>query len=68
MPLYQLFYEGEKPPKLLHLRGRKTAEEIAIGGSKKEGRFLARFRELLARIRKRDQQLPLYMARKLAKR
>ena len=30
VPLYQLFYEGEKPPKLLHLAGRKTAREIAL--------------------------------------
>ena len=29
IPLYQLFYEGEEPPKLLHVQKRKTAEEIA---------------------------------------
>ena len=27
VPLYQLFYEGERPPELPHLPKRKTAEE-----------------------------------------
>src|SRR5713101_6526917 len=33
VPLYLLFYEGKEPPKLPHLRKRKTSEEIAFGGS-----------------------------------
>jgi transcriptional regulator with XRE-family HTH domain len=41
VPLYQLFYEGEEPPKLVHLPERKTAKEIAWGRSGKEARFLA---------------------------
>jgi hypothetical protein len=29
IPVYRLFYEGEGPPELPHLRERKTAAEIA---------------------------------------
>ncbi len=68
VPLYQLFYDGEEPPKLPHLPGRRTAGEIAFGSSKKEARFLQKFRRLLARIKKRDRQLLIHMAQKMARR
>ena len=68
VPLYQLFYEGKEPPKLLHLPNRKTAGEIAFDVSKKEARVLAKFRRLLARMRKPNQQLLLHMAQKMARR
>ncbi len=68
VPLYQLFYEGDKPPKLLHLPGRKTAAEIARGSSGKEVRLLVRLRRLLARMKKRNQQLLLHIAQKMARR
>jgi transcriptional regulator with XRE-family HTH domain len=68
MPLYQLFYEGKEPPKLPHVRKRKTSEEIAFGGSKKEARILANFRRLLGRMDKANRQLLLFMARWITKR
>jgi transcriptional regulator with XRE-family HTH domain len=33
VPLYQLFYEGEEPPKLPNLLKRKTADDIVWGSS-----------------------------------
>ncbi len=63
-----MFYEGEKPPRLPHLPKRMTAEDIAFGSSKKEARFLEKFRLLLARPKKRNQQLLLHMAQKMARR
>ncbi len=68
VPLYQLFYEGKEPPKLPHLPKRKTAAEIAFGSSRKEAAILTRFRRSLARMRKLDRQLLLYMAQKMARR
>ncbi len=62
VPLYQLFYEGEEPPKLPHLPKRKTAEEIAFGRSKEEAGFLNHLRRLLARMSKSRRQLLLLMA------
>ncbi len=68
IPLYQLFYEGEQPPKLPHLLKRKTADDIAFGSTDKEASFLGRFRRLLSRIKEPDKRLLLYMAQKMAHR
>jgi transcriptional regulator with XRE-family HTH domain len=68
VPLYQLFYEGKKPPKVLHLSKRKTAEEIPFGHSKKEAQFFNQFGGLLARIKEPDRQLLLHMAQKMSRR
>jgi len=68
VPLYQLFYEGKKPPKLLHLPGRKTEEEIAFGSSKMEARYLNKLRRLLSGMGESRRRLLLYMAQKLARR
>src|ERR1700683_4173763 len=43
IPLYQLFYEGEEPPKLPNLLKRKTADDIAFGSTRTEASFLVRF-------------------------
>jgi len=66
VPLYQLFYDGEEPPKLPNLPKRRTADEIAWGSSGKEARFLTKFRRLLGRIDEEDRRLLLYMAQKMA--
>lgn len=68
VPLFQLFHEGRRPSKLTHLRGRKTAEEIAWGSSGRDARILAKFRRLLARIKEPDRRLLLHMAQKMANR
>lgn len=68
VPLYQLFYEGEQPPKLSHLAKRITAEEIAYGTSGKEARILGKFSRLLGRITEPDRKLLFHMAQKMARR
>jgi len=68
VPLYQLFYEGEEPPKLGHLPKRVTADEIAWGASGRHASLLRKFRRLLGRLRESDRQLLLYLALKLARR
>src|SRR5713101_3117183 len=57
VPLYQLFYDGEEPPKLPHLPKRKTAKEITWGASRSEIHFWKRLRALLARIKDPDRRL-----------
>jgi transcriptional regulator with XRE-family HTH domain len=66
VPLYQLFYDGKKPPKLLYPPRRETAEEIAFGRSRKEALLLNKLSRLLARMRESDRQLLLYIAQKMA--
>jgi len=66
VPLYQLFYEGDRPPELPHLTGRKTAAEVAWGSSGKDARTLRKFRRLLGKVQESDRKLILYMAQKMA--
>jgi transcriptional regulator with XRE-family HTH domain len=67
-PLYQLFYEGEEPPKLPNILKRKASDEIAWGSTGKEARYLNKFRRLLGKTEESDRKLLLYMAQKMANR
>ena len=68
VPMYQLFYDGEKPPELPHLPKRKTANEIAWGSTGKDARYLTKFRRLLAKTNDKDRKLLLSIAQKIAAR
>ena len=67
VPLYQLFYEGEKPPALPNLPKRRTSDDIVWGSSRKEARLLTQFQRLLGRVNEKDRSLLLFMAQRLAK-
>jgi transcriptional regulator with XRE-family HTH domain len=67
-PLYQLFYEGEEPPKLPNLLKRKSSDEIVWGSTGKDARYLNKFRRLLGKTEESDRKLLLYMAQKMANR
>jgi len=67
IPLYQLFYDGEEPPKVPNLPKRKTTNEIAWGSTGKEARTLSYFRMLLGRIEEGDRKLLLHLAQKMAR-
>jgi transcriptional regulator with XRE-family HTH domain len=67
VPLYQLFYDGEEPPKLPNLPKRKTGDDIAWGSSGKDGRVLDKFRRLLSRTDEKDLKILLFMAQKMAR-
>src|SRR5213594_2475949 len=66
IPMYQLFYDGDKPPELPNLPKRKTADDIAWGSSGKDARYLSKLRRLLARTEEGNRKLILYMAQKMA--
>src|SRR5712691_2689560 len=68
VPMYQLFYDGEEPPKLSNLPKRKTADDIGWGSSGKEARLLVKFRRLLSHMREGDRGLVLLMAQKMSRR
>lgn len=65
VPLYQLFYEGKEPPKLLKIR---KVEEVSWGRTRSEIRFWHKLLGLLARIEESDRRLLLHTAQKMAKR
>jgi transcriptional regulator with XRE-family HTH domain len=68
VPLYQLFYEGEEPPKLPSLLKRNSADNMAWGSVGKEARYLNKLRQLLAKTAEDDRKLLLHMAQKMSNR
>ena len=65
VPMYQLFYDGEKPP----------AQNVPIasadddwGSSGRDSRTLHRFRSLMSRMDQGDVKLLLFMAQKMSRR
>ena|SRR5713226_3239980 len=68
VPLYQLFYEGEEPPKLPQVPKRLKAEETVFGARGKQARFWAKLRSLLSRIGDSNRRLLKDLAQKMARR
>ena len=69
IPLYQLFYEGERPPDLPNLTQRKSTDELAMEiPADRDSRFFQKVKRLIGNINDRDRRLLLYMAQKLANR
>lgn len=66
VPMYQLFYDGEEPPKLPNLPKRKSSDDIAWGSTGKDARFLSKLRRLLGKAEAADRKLLLYMVQKMA--
>ena len=67
VPMYQLFYDGNEPPKLPNLSRRKTADDIAWGSTGKDGRYLNKLRRALAKAEEKDRKLVMHMAQKMAR-
>jgi transcriptional regulator with XRE-family HTH domain len=63
VPTYQLFYDGEEPPKLPNL-----PDENARGGSGKDARYFRKLARLLSKSDERDRKLLLHVAQKMAHR
>ncbi len=68
VPMYQLLYDGEKPPKLPNLPMEKPGANIPWGGKGKEARMLAEFRRLFSRTSESDLRLLFLTAQKMARR
>src|ERR1700694_4397563 len=67
IPMYQLFYDGEEPPKLPNLPKRKSSDDIAWGSGGKDARFLSKLRRLLGKAEEADRKLLMHMAQKMAR-
>ncbi len=66
VPMYQLFYDGEKPARMPNLPKRGSDEDTEWGSSGKDGKMLHQFRTLLSRTDEKDQKILLFMAQKMA--
>jgi transcriptional regulator with XRE-family HTH domain len=62
VPMYALFYEGEKPP----APALSKVSDDGWGSSGRDARILSKFRRLLARTDKSDLKLLLFMAQKMS--
>ena len=66
VPMYQVFYDGDKPPELPNLPKRKSSDDIAWGSTGKDARYLNKLRRVLAKTEEDNRKLILYMAQKMA--
>src|SRR5450631_2375261 len=65
VPLYQLFYDGEKPPQLPNLLKRKTSDEVVWGSKGKDALYLHKLRKCLGKAAEKDRKILLSFAQKL---
>jgi transcriptional regulator with XRE-family HTH domain len=68
VPMYQLFYDGEEPPKLTNLPKRKSSDGDAWGSTGKEARYLNKLRRVLGKTDEEHRKLVMHMAQKMAHR
>ena len=64
VPMYQLFYDGEKPtqPNL----PKPNGSDVAWGSKGKDARLFAKFCRLFSRMNKNDMEMVLFIAKKMA--
>lgn len=62
VPMYKLFYEGEKPPKILDL----PKDDKLFGSSGKDAAVLRKIRIALGKMSKSDIRIIVPMAQKMA--
>jgi transcriptional regulator with XRE-family HTH domain len=66
VPLYQLFYDGDEPPKLPNFLKRRTSDEIAWGSSGRNGIYLHKLVKCLSKATDSDRKLLFSLAQKIA--
>jgi hypothetical protein len=54
VPLYQLFYDGEEPPKLPTLLKGRSSDDIAWGSRGKDATYLHKLRKCLKKAHESD--------------
>ena len=67
IPLYQLFYDGDEPPKPWKLPKLMPSDENLWGGTGKDARYLNKLRRSLGKSNENDRKLVLHMAQKMAR-
>jgi len=68
IPMYQLFYEGDEPPKLRYLLNRKSSDENLWGSTGKDARFLNKLRRVLSKTDEDGRKLVMFMVQKMSHR
>jgi transcriptional regulator with XRE-family HTH domain len=68
MPLYQLLYDGDEPPRADVLPASIASADAGWGSAGKDQRFLRKLRHLLGKMQDEDRQLLLFTAQQMARR
>jgi transcriptional regulator with XRE-family HTH domain len=67
VPLYQLFYDGDKPPQLPNLLKRKTSDDVVWGSSGEGALYLRKLRRCLGKAAERDRKILLSFAQRMVR-
>ncbi|HYL84669.1 MAG TPA: helix-turn-helix transcriptional regulator [Candidatus Angelobacter sp.] len=67
IPMYELLYEGEEPPKPPTMSGGAGSAEKLWGASGKEARYLRKLQQCLSRMNETDRNLLLFTVAKMTK-
>ena len=67
VPMYQLFYDGQVPPKVPNLIARKSSDADAWGSSGKDAMYVNKLRRLLGKAKESDRKLILHTLQKMAR-
>lgn len=65
VPLYRLFYNGERPPHIPNLLKRKSSHEIVWGSNGKDALYLHKLVKCLSKAGDKDRKILLSVAQKL---
>jgi transcriptional regulator with XRE-family HTH domain len=67
MPLYQVLYDGDKPPQPFAQVGRTASEDVLWVSHGKNARLFHKLRQLLPRMDEADRKLLMFVAEKMAR-
>jgi transcriptional regulator with XRE-family HTH domain len=67
VPMYQLLYDGEKPPRLPALLKKGASRDAIWGNSGRDARTLTKLRRLLGKADEKDTLFLLSIAQKMAR-
>jgi transcriptional regulator with XRE-family HTH domain len=67
IPLYKLFYDGDKPAKAPAVFKQESSDEGLWGSSGKDAKFLNQLRRLMGKATEEDRRLILYTLQKMAR-
>lgn len=67
IPLYELMYEGEEPPRPHITGGGNASRESMWGSSGKDARYMRKLQQCLSRMNEADRNLLLYTVEKMSR-
>jgi transcriptional regulator with XRE-family HTH domain len=67
VPLYKLFYDGDKPAKALDVFRQESSGDDLWGSTSKSAKYLNQLRRLLGKADEQDRKLILYTLQKMAR-